>query len=184
MRKGTRIPRILGKSAILAVSLLLLLVAGVVGTVAYFSMGTETIQNTFIPTKVTTEVTCSEGGAVTVKNTGDIDAWIRVAVTVTWQQDGRENFIYGQAPNYSISKSDSWILGNDGFYYYNKAVAPNQVIEGLTVDTSTAGEAPATGYSLTVSVAASGLQSKPVSVFNDVWEASGITAAGDALTKN
>lgn len=198
-------PKKSGKPVALLVCLVLVLGLGVGGVLAYLSTRTDPVKNTFTPSKVTTTVEEElEGNVksnVKIKNTGDTEAWIRAAVIVTWQDEAGN--VYGTAPkageDYEISYNlDSqtnpdgqWMLGSDGFYYWMKPVkpvtdAPDDCMTGVLITTCkpVANKAPE-GYSLTVEVLGSGIQSKPASVFNDKWASSGleVNGAGTALEK-
>lgn len=187
------------KSAAMMVSLLLVFTMALGGTLAYIFTGTEDVQNTFTISKVTTAVEETiEGGVkktVKIQNTGDTDAYIRATVVVTWQNDKGE--VYGQKPvvgtNYTAwTPENDWLIGNDGFYYYSKPVAPHdksvhpndKCYTGVLIDSiSPVGDSPAEGYHLTVEIIASGIQSKPAAAF-DAWaENSGITYGATVLSK-
>lgn len=174
------------KTWILMVSILLILCLTVGGTIAFLSTKSGPVENTFNASKVTTKVNETIIGAektkVTVTNTGDIDAWIRAAVVVTWQNEAGE--VYGQAPvagtNYTNwTPGDDWESGSDGFYYYTKPVAAGQTTTPLIESISLIGNPPASGYFLTVEILASGIQSKPATVFTEVWRESGLTLNTD-----
>ena len=81
--------RINKKVILLAVSLMLILSAAIGGTVAYLIDQTGSITNTFTPAKVTPEVTedftNNVKKDVKITNKGDIPAYIRVKVVVTWK---------------------------------------------------------------------------------------------------
>ena len=180
---------------ILSLSLLLLLVIGT--TVAYIYTATNPVKNIFEPSRVACAVVENNGSPVTgdvkqisetkenvkIKNTGDTDAYIRVAVAVNWASaDGTR--VWAQKPvqgtDYTIAfnNNSDWFDGGDGFYYYNKAVSPggltrpliNSAIpnEGSTPPTGTDG----TQYYLSVEIVASAIQSTPAKVVEDQWNVS------------
>lgn len=179
------------KAVALLVCLTLAATVTVGGTLAFLVTKTDSIINIFTPAKVTVTVEEKFDNAkenVQIKNIGTTDAWIRAAVVITWKDaDGN---LYGVPPventDYTIewSLNTGWVEGNDGYYYWTKPVAPNQ-LTGILITKCEYKEnqAPA-GYYLNVDVVASGLQSKPNSVFNDKWStSSGLTASNDQLTK-
>ena len=135
----------ISKKIILFASVALLLSVSVGTTLAYVFTNSGPIKNIFKPSKVSCAVVENGGnpvsGAVTlitgnlkknvqIKNTGDTDAYIRVAVVVNWaSEDGSK--IWAQKPvvgsDYTITYdlSNGWIDGGDGFFYYSKAVSPD-----------------------------------------------------------
>ena len=120
------------RAVVLLVSLVILVVASVGTTLAYLIAATDPVENTFTPAKVSCDVLESfENNVkenVRVQNTGNTDAYIRAAIVVTWKNDADE--VYAVAPvegvDYSIDLNvgSVWLAGKDGFYYYNKDVAP------------------------------------------------------------
>lgn len=185
------------KSVALLVSLLLLACAAVGGTIAFLTDETPAVVNEFTPAEVTTEVTEDRNGNVKsnvqIKNTGDIDAYIRAAVVVTWQ-DAQGN-IYGKTPvagtDYTISfhtdaqstPAGQWVLANDGFYYWTEPVksyddAPNDCSTGVLIDSCTYTANAPEGYSLNVEIIGSGIQSVPSTVVITEW-ASGVSSIND-----
>lgn len=189
------------KSRILVVSFILLIAMGIGGTIAFLVDNTEPLANQFTPSKITTEVDENLSGDtksdVKIKNTGDTTAWIRAAVVITWQdEDGN---VYGQAPvvdtDYIITwnlKNDGWVQGKDGFYYWTKPVksvteAPNDCLTDVLIQSCTyqKNKAPE-GYSLTVEIIGSGIQSVPSHVFDDNWGSSSglkVNSDGTALVE-
>lgn len=174
-----------GKSFTLLVSLLLLLSVTVGGTIAYLSAKTEPLDNEFTPSEVTTEVNeefeNNTKENVTIKNTGDTEAWIRAAIIVTWQDsDGN---VYGEKPmtnstcsheteecncDYTITFGSSWTEGADGFYYYKFPVGAGGSTLNLIDVCSSKNTAPE-DYYLNVEIIGSGIQSVPDSVVESVW---------------
>ena len=178
------------KSIVLLVSLALLLTVTVGGTLAFLVAVDGPLTNTFTPSEITTEVEEKLDGQtkkdVKIQNTGDIDAWIRATVVITWQD--KDGNVYGQMPvagtDYSISYdlANGWVKGDDGFYYWTKPVAAEKetgvLIKSCTVGGATA-VAPPSGYNLNVEIIGSGIQSKPAAAFNQAWASSGLTPNED-----
>ena len=171
------------KTWILMVSILLVLSVTVGGTIAFLSTKSGPVENTFNASKVTTKVNETISGSkktnVTITNTGDIDAWIRAAVIVTWQD--KDGNVYGQAPVAGTNYTDwtpgtDWLKGDDGFYYYTKPVAAGGTTTALINSIEPIGTSPANGYYLTVEILGSGIQAVPANAFNEAWAAnSGVT---------
>lgn len=184
------------KFAALLVSLCLLLTTALAGTIAFLVAGSETVVNTFEPSEVTCKVeetiTNNVKSNVTVKNTGDTDAWIRASVVVTWQDE--KGNVYGQAPvantdytiTYNVSKNigkDVWVKGTDGFYYWTSPVPAvddpetkevDETLTGVLITSCSYNANAPEGYHLAVEIIGSGIQSKPASVFNTEWASSGL----------
>ena len=169
------------KSTALLVSLLLLLGVTVGGTIAFLMDSDGPLNNIFNPSKVKVEVKETTDGNiksnVCIENTGDTEAWVRAAVVVTWQDD--DGNVYGQAPvagtDYTAwTPGDGWMEGADDFYYYTTPVAADGTTEALIGSISQSGNSPAEGFYLTVEIVASGIQSKPVNVFDEEWGSSGL----------
>lgn len=116
------------KTAALLVSLVLVLTAVLGATIAYLSSETPSVTNTFEPAYVTCEInetfntdnTAKTG--VTVKNTGNIPAFIRVAVVANnVNLDG--NVVAG-TPELTLTLGEGWVKSGN-YYYYTQAVEPN-----------------------------------------------------------
>lgn len=165
------------KPALIVVSLLLIATMTLGGTLAYIFTGTEDVENTFNPTKVTTAVVediatdTSKKQDVKIQNTGSTDAYIRAAVVVTWQ-DAQGN-VYGKQPvantDYSVTyntdtqaePAGKWVKNGD-FYYWNASVAPNGTTGELITTCSQLQDCENNDYKLTVEIIGSGIQSKGV----------------------
>ena len=197
--------RYINKKSIIITSVILLLLVAVGTTLAYVFTETEPVENTFIPSRVSCAVV--ENGKepvsgslvnisdsknnVQIQNTGDTDAYIRVAVTVNWMNaDGTR--VWAQKPiqntdytmTYNLSKN-GWFDGGDGFYYYSKAVSPTSpnnlteilisnaaLMSGVTAPVGTDN----TQYYLSIEIVASAIQSTPASTVSDQW---GVTVSDD-----
>lgn len=190
--------RIAGKSIALPVSLLLIVCMTIVGTIAFLIDTDGPLENIFKPSKVTTEVVEIIDGFVKtnvkISNTGDTEAYIRAAVVITWK-DAAGN-VYGQAPvdgkDYEITWSgieeDSWKKGIDGFYYHLAPVAAKTEDDDTDMTSvlftdcyEKEGANKPEGYFLNVEIIASGIQSVPTSVVEEVWS-SGVSGVNSDAT--
>ncbi len=184
---GKRVLKTNRKAPVALVAILVLLCCAVAGTVAFLVTKTDSVVNTFTPSKVTTYVEEEFNGQtksnVKIQNTGDIDAYIRVAVIVNWA-DASGN-VYGEKPvegtDYTISYNKTvqadggqWIEGSDGYWYYTKPVAPstedNPQYTGVLIKSCEPGAQAPAGYDLQVTILADGIQSKPDKVVKEVWK--------------
>ena len=118
------------KPTILIVSLIILLVAIVGGTVAYLQATTGSVTNTFTPSKVTIEptesVTDTTKSDIKFQNTGNVPVYIRATLAVYWKdKDGNivPQPVGGQVEGGAV-ESD-WTQVGD-IYYYNSQVDPGQ----------------------------------------------------------
>lgn len=172
------------KKPVALVALLVLLCCTVAGTLAYLVTNTDPVTNTFTPASVSTEVNEDFDGTtksnVTIKNTGNIDAYIRAAVIVNWANDAGEisgtpvtNTDY--SITYNTGENGDWFVGSDGYYYCKTSVkSEKQDAEGcwtpvLIERCTQVGTAPE-GFHLRVTILADGIQSVPDTVVKDVWK--------------
>ena len=169
------------------VALVLILGAVVGGTLAYLAAHTDAIVNTFTAAKVTTEIEETFAGSVksnvSMKNTGDVEAYIRAAYVVTWK-DATGKEVYPTQPvegtDYSIALnlSEGWVQYG-GYYYYTKPVAPDASTGVLITSCAPVeGRAPE-GYFLSVDVLASAIQSVPAEAVGQAW---GVSIALNSVT--
>lgn len=171
------------KRMMLLLSLVIVLVMGAGATLAYIHMNTQAITNTFEPTQVSCDVqedittTPGKKADVKIKNTSNIDAFIRAEVVVTWKKmsadaDGKVTFeTYGKAPlegtDYTIKyngesdtlKNSGWVEGDDGFYYCTTAIAEGGFTPILIKECAALDTAP-DGYYLSVEIIASAIQAE------------------------
>lgn len=174
------------KALFALVSVLVLVFAAVGVTVAYLQTQTEPLENEFTPAKVSCDVKETFDGNVksnvTIQNTGDTDAFIRVAIVANWvRTDDNDNSkvtsVYAQQPvldvDYTLTLADdfdqNWLQDGNGFYYYKKAVKPDGSTAVLIKECKPIeGKAPA-GYTLAVEIVASAIQASPETVAEKYW---------------
>jgi len=188
----------LNKKSMFITSVALLLLVTVGTTLAYIFTKTEPVENKFNPSKVSCAVvedggkpvaagthnTGTEKNDVQIKNTGDTDAYIRVAVVVNWMSaDGTKVWatkpVAGENKDYTISYnlSNGWIDGGDGYYYYTQPVDPGDMTNILITSATQNATGPkgtdGTQYYLSIEIVASAIQA----------EGMGATSAQDAWAK-
>ena len=171
------------KSFLLLASLALIVTAVIGTTMAYLVSDTPTVTNTFTPATVDSNIEEDFDGTtkenVQIKNTGDIEAYIRAKVVITWQNDQKQ--ISAEQPklgeDYRILDTDGnvtndmpadsgWVPYGD-FYYWTSKVAP-QASTGNLID-SIEQIAENEGYNLHVEILADAIQAEPANVVTDVW---------------
>lgn len=163
------------RSFVLLVSVALLVLCAIGSTAAFLIAKTDNVANTFEYANVSCEITETFNGTtksdVKVKNTGNIPAFIRAKIVVSWK-DSSGNVYGGSTPventNYEISYGSGWEKQGD-YYYYNTAVAADGTTNPLIVSCTQKGEAPAEGYALAVDILADAIQSEPISAAQQAW---------------
>lgn len=163
-----------GRVTAIVMATVLLLALAIGGTVAWLSTNDKPITNTFTPSKVACEVTESFNGTVksnvNVKNTGDIDAFIRVKL-VTYRTNEKDQHIGGTAALPPFDLGDNWVEYN-GYYYYTKPVEPNQMpAADLTKSSMTlkGNYDDADGGHQAIDVMAEAIQSVPEDAVQEAW---------------
>ena len=195
--------KFINKKFIVVTALALLLFVTVGSTLAYIFTKTEPVENTFNPSKVACAVVennnpdenradivpnVSIKTNVQIKNTGDTDAYIRVAVVVNWMSaDGTRVWatkpVEGTEYTISYATNTGWVKGSDGYWYYTKSVPPTggSNLTGILIEMATQKiDGPkgtdGTQYHLSSEIVASAIQAKPTSVVTSQW---GVTVAND-----
>lgn len=132
--------RLGSKKVVLTLSVILVLLLAVSGTLAYIFTESASLENEFQPSHISCavvengkqysgeEVNVSEKKNVQIQNTGDTAAYIRAKVVVTWKS--HSNTLYAKAPQeendytMTFAPDSGWVKGADDFYYYTLAVSP------------------------------------------------------------
>lgn len=168
------------KAGMLAAAIAVLVIAsvGAKGVFAWLKDSTGEITNTFTPSEVTCEVeeTFENNikSNVSIKNTGDIDAYIRAALVFTWVDPSTNNIIAGtpeEGTDYTIdiNSTGEWVRGDDGFYYCQETIAPGDktpvLIKECKVNT------PSQDRYIQLEIIASAIQAKPFKSPSDAWNA-------------
>ena len=168
------------KKLILLISIVAILILALTAgtTLAWLKASSGPVVNTFEPARVTSQVeeSIKDGvkSDVRIKNTSNIDAYIRATVVINWVDD--KGNVAAQKPikdtDYTIEynlSNDGWWQGNDGYYYYSSAVASDHLTNELIKECkAVAGKAPE-GYSLSVEIIADAIQSVPDKAVSDAW---------------
>ena len=146
-------------------------------TIAYLYTKTDDRTNKFEPVFVSCEVEEKFDGTVKsdvkIRNTGDIEAYIRATFVVMWVSDS--GAVHSSAPvegqDYTlVLGTNGWVKGSDGFYYFIAPVHSGEATQILISSISPLVEGPE-GYSLSVHVASTAIQSQPASAVNEAWGA-------------
>ena len=171
------------KPFLIAFCVCILACAAVSGSLAWLISAPGPVVNEFIPGEVTIQVvetfddehTTKQN--VSIKNTGNVPAYIRVALVPAWVDDEGNiaakpkpasldncNITWGKDGN---GYEDDWFIGDDGFYYCKTVIEPDGstpiLIKSCTVKD---GEHE---YDFELQVIASAVQSLPTSTVETVW---------------
>ena len=178
-RKRPARRRKLNKYFLVTLSLVLLL--GVAGgaTLAYIIAEGGTVANSFTPG----EVKCSVNDQYEITNDGNVDAYIRAAVVVNWENAAGE--INGIAPkegtDYTLTLGAGWQKIGD-YYYYQKVVDFEGALEKTTPVVSVAQNTTAPdGFRMVVEVLAEAIQADGTNAAGEtpIEDAWGVTAPAE-----
>ena len=173
----SRKPKRSVKPFLIAFCVCILACAAVSGSLAWLISTPEPVVNTFTPGAVTIQVDETFNGTtksdVRIKNTGDVPAYIRVALVPAWVDD--EGNIAAKPASLKLdcditwgdNFNQFWFEGTDGFYYCKTFINPGKstpiLIKSCTVKD---GEHE---YDFELQVIASAVQSLPTSTVGEVW---------------
>lgn len=174
-----------GRLTTMVIATVLLLALAIGGTVAWLSTKDAPITNTFNPSKVACEVTEKFDGStgvksnVNVKNTGTINAFIRVKL-VTYRTNDAGQHIGGTATIPSFTFGENWVEFG-GYYYYTLPVAAGEkpatnLTETMTLTSS---YSDADGGHQAIDVMAEAIQSQPAKAVGEAW---GVTISQGSVT--
>ncbi|MBQ2887839.1 MAG: hypothetical protein IJE29_02810 [Firmicutes bacterium] len=179
------------KSIILLVSMALVFGIGIVGTLTYMADSTGDVANIFQPVSVPPEVIEEFDGDVKenvqIRNTGNIDAYIRAQIVANWVSvDDADNVIgiYGGAvpvfgEDYSYIIGEKWTEGSDGYYYYNSSVAANDSTDSLLTEGKVLNTAAVpNGCRLSIEILAQTIQARPDEAVGQAWSSDKVIVTG------
>lgn len=178
--------RKLRKPVKLLLSFLLIFAVSVGGTLAYLSTQTGPVVNTFMPSHVDCEVEEEFDGTVkknvNVRNTSDIDAYIRVKL-ITYRVNEAGDHIGGTSVVPAFTEGTNWVKYSDGFYYYTLPVLPgekpaNDLIGGEGIALSSSYN-DADGGKQVIEVMAEAIQANPADAVGQAW---GVTITSNSVT--
>lgn len=170
------------KPFLIAFCVCILACAAVSGSLAWLISAPGPVVNEFIPGEVTIQVDEKFDGTtkqnVRIKNTGNVPAYIRVALIPAWVDDEGNiaakpaslklnddcNIAWGKVGN---GYEDDWFIGSDGFYYCKTVIEPGASTPILIKSCTVKGEEHE--YDFELQVIASAVQSLPTSTVGEVW---------------
>ena len=159
-------------------AIILVISASVCVTLAILSETSGSVTNGFTAAKVdiSIEEDFKNGDTVKsdvyIKNNSTTGAYIRAAMTVTWQNSDGDT--YGAVPvlgkDYTLTQTDNrWTMADDGYYYWASPVAAGGKTGFLIDECKVIAEAPAEGYTLHVEIVAQAIQATPIDAVQDSW---------------
>ncbi|MDY5798528.1 MAG: hypothetical protein SPJ86_06785 [Eubacteriales bacterium] len=167
------------KPFLIAVCVCILACAAVSGSLAWLISAPGPVVNEFIPGEVTIQVDETFNGTtkqnVRIKNTGNVPAYIRVALVPAWVDDEGNiaakpaslndcTITWGEDGN---GYEADWFIGSDGFYYCKTVIEPDGSTPILIKSCTVKGEGHE--YDFELQVIASAVQSLPTSTVEKVW---------------
>lgn len=161
------------RSLVLVVSVLALVLAVAGGTLAWLVANSGPVTNTFTPATVSCKVEetfkNNVKSNVNVKNTSNIDAYLRVKL-VTYRVNDDGQHIGGTAEIPTFTPGKNWVKHGD-FYYYTLPVAPDGTPAANLIDTITLTGSynDADGGKQVIEVMAEAIQSQPDSAVQQAW---------------
>lgn len=171
------------RSGILLAAVIVLLAGAVGGTWAFLVAQSEPVQNNFTYAHVSCRIDEKfENGVksdVQIQNTGDIPAYIRARIVVTWKDaNGNVSAVPVKNTDYTIAFNETdWTQQGD-YWYCKTAVNPNGFTPVLITKCEKTGNAP-DGYNLSVEILADAIQSEPASAVMEAWGYTPIAASGN-----
>ena len=178
----SRKPKRSVKPFLIAFCVCILACAAVSGSLAWLISAPGPVVNEFTPGEVTIQVDETFDGStksdVSIENTGNVPAYIRVALIPAWVDDKGNiaakpvslelnddcNIAWGKDGN---GYEADWFIGSDGFYYCKTVINPGDytpiLIKSCTVKD---GEHK---YDFELQIIASAVQSLPTSTVETVW---------------
>lgn len=171
------------KLTLILSSILLTLSLSVGVTYAFLFTRTNEVVNVFTATTVNNEIKEDFKNDlkqnVVIANTGDINAFVRATIVITWQNEAGE--VYPVLPvedtDYTITMYDdnSWFTAN-GIYYCATEIVPGSSTPVLIKECSPVTGRTPKGYGLNVEILSSSIQSLPRSAVHEAW---GVYATAD-----
>ncbi|MDY4251603.1 MULTISPECIES: hypothetical protein [unclassified Clostridium] len=158
----------------LLVSLVLLFTITVGGTIAFIYTQTQSVTNTFKPSNVACEVDEDFDEKikkdVSIKNTGDTEAYIRATILVNWIDDS-ENIsavkpVLDEDYSLSFAENNDWLKIGE-YYYYKSPVEAKGHTDILIKECRQLTEKD--GYYLSVEILAEAIQSTPIEAVTNSW---------------
>lgn len=161
------------RSGILLAAVIVLLAGAVGGTWAFLVAQSEPVQNNFTYAHVRCTIDEKFDGTtksdVKIQNTGDISAYIRARIVVTWKDaNGIVSAVPVKNTDYTIAfNGEKWTQQGD-YWYCKTAVDAKDFTPVLITKCEKTGNAPK-DYDLSVEILADAIQSEPANAVKEAW---------------
>lgn len=172
------------RSGILLAAVIVLLAGAVGGTWAFLVAQSEPVQNNFTYAHVRCTINEKfENGVksdVAIQNTGDIPAYIRARIVVTWKDaNGKVSAVPVKNTDYTIAFNETdWTQQGD-YWYCKTAVNPNGFTPELITECKKTDNANVPDdYDLSVEILADAIQSEPANAVKEAWGYTPTAASG------
>ena len=167
----------------IAIICCLVLALCVGGAVAYMFKLSNESENGFKGPNVSCKLLESFDGekksSVTVKNTSEIEVYVRVRLVTYWVDESGNIVTSQSSPELGIVYDANWVKGENNTYYYKSAVAPGSTSSNLLAQpyaVSTDGN-----KKQVVEVFAEAIQANPEKAAEESW---GVQVSGGQITVN
>lgn len=160
------------KTLIVVLCAALIIGTAITGSVAWLVSESEIVKNEFTPGKVTTVIEENFDGEektdVKITNTGNVPAYIRVALVCAWvDEDGNVVALPASLNDCEITWGTGWFNASDNFYYCETPVQPGESTPVLINICVVSGEGHE--YDFELRILASAVQTLPATVVEGVW---------------
>ena len=161
------------RTGILLAAVIVLLAGAVGGTWAFLVAQSEPVQNNFTYAHVRCTIKEKFDGTtksdVQIQNTGDIPAYIRARIVVTWKDTrGNVSAVPVENTDYTIAFNTTDWTQQDGYWYCKNAVDAKDFTPVLIKKCEKTGNAPK-DYDLSVEILADAIQSEPANAVKEAW---------------
>jgi len=160
------------KRRLVPVALLIVLLLTCSTVYAYMFAKSQTAETAFVPAQVSCKVSetfeNNIKSSITVTNTGNIPAYVRVRLVTYWV-DGEGNVAPLASPSLTVSVDESkWLTGSNNTFYYKTPVASeaqtSDLLNGGSIKLKTE-----EGYAQVVDVFAEAIQADPTKAVEESW---------------
>ena len=118
---------------------------------------------------------------VYIKNNGNIDVYVRVALVFSFEDENgnilSDEPILDEDYTIDFSSSTNWILGDDGYYYYKEKIGPSSFTDILIDSCRSIKNYDDKVFNLEIVTQA--IQADPKRAVEEAW---GVTITNDSLT--
>lgn len=172
------------RSGILLAAVIVLLAGAVGGTWAFLVAQSEPVQNNFTYAHVSCTIKEKFDGTtksdVQIQNTGDIPAYIRARIVVTWKDvNGNvSSTVPVKDSDYTITFNETDWKQEGDYWYCKTAVDAKDFTPVLITKCEKTGDAP-DGYDLSVEILADAIQSEPANAVKEAWGYTPTAASGN-----